>query len=108
MTARKLLQFFQRLIKEEGRKVYLILDNLRVHHAKTVTSWLEKDQNRIAVFYLPTYSPELNPDEYLNDDLKSALRHSSPAKSQQELAGKVKSHLRKHQKRKAHVARFFH
>ncbi|WP_422646231.1 transposase [Xenorhabdus nematophila] len=52
MTARKLLHFFQRLIKEAGRKVYLILDNLRVHHAKIVTSWLEKHQDRIAVFYL--------------------------------------------------------
>lgn len=84
MTARKLLHFFQRLIKEAGRKVYLILDNLRVHHAKIVTSWLEKHQDRIAVFYLPAYSPELNPDENLNGDLKSALRHSSPARSQQE------------------------
>ncbi|KHD27104.1 transposase, partial [Xenorhabdus nematophila] len=63
---------------------YLILDNLRVHHAKIVTSWLEKHQDRIAVFYLPAYSPELNPDENLNGDLKSALRHSSPARSQQE------------------------
>ncbi|MEQ1965077.1 transposase [Xenorhabdus khoisanae] len=106
MTARTLLHFFQRLIKEAGRKVYLILDNLRVHHAKLVTRWLEKHQNRIEVFYLPPYSPELNPDEYLNGDLKSALRHSSPARNQQELEGKAKSHLRKLQRRNQHVARF--
>ncbi|WP_262947649.1 IS630 family transposase, partial [Xenorhabdus indica] len=106
MTAKKLLQFFQRLIKEAGRKVYLILDNLRVHHAKVVRCWLEKYKSRIEVFYLPPYSPELNPDEYLNGDLKSALRHSSPARNQQELEKKTKSHLRKLQRRNKHVARF--
>ncbi|WP_422645920.1 transposase [Xenorhabdus cabanillasii] len=42
MTARRLLHFFQRLIKEADRKVYLILDNLRVHHARFVKKWLEK------------------------------------------------------------------
>jgi transposase len=71
MTARVLLRFLKRLIKDAGRKVFLVLDNLRVHHAKLVKAWLEKHSNEIEVFYLPSYSPELNPDEYLNCDLKT-------------------------------------
>jgi len=48
------------------RKVFLTLDNLRVHHAKLVKTWLIKQVKNIEVFYLPAYSPELNLDEYLN------------------------------------------
>ena len=54
----------------QGRKVYLILDNLRVHHSKAVTEWVEGHKEQISLFYLPSYSPEYNPDEYLNNDLK--------------------------------------
>ncbi len=107
MPARRLLHFFQRLIKEADRKVYVILDNLRVHHARLVKKWLEKHKNRIEVFYLPAYSPELNPDEYLNGDLKNAIRASSPARSPQELVKKTRSHMMRLQKRFEHVARYF-
>ncbi|MFV0390515.1 MAG: transposase, partial [Paludibacteraceae bacterium] len=41
-------------------------DNLRVHHSKPVKEWAEKNKKKIALFFLPSYSPELNPDEYLN------------------------------------------
>ena len=70
MTSSRLIGFMTRLIKDAGRKVYLILDNLKVHHSNAVAEWLEKKKDTIAVFYLPSYSPELNPDEYLNNDLK--------------------------------------
>ena len=68
-----LIDFCQRLIKAAERKVYLILDNLRVHHARIFKAWLAKHPDEIAVFYLPSYSPELNPDEYLNCDLKAGV-----------------------------------
>lgn len=82
MNARLIIKFMRRLIKDAGRKVFLILDNLKVHHAKLVKAWLERHQDKIEVFFLPSYSPELNPDEYLNCDLKTGLRSSSPARSQ--------------------------
>ena len=69
----------RRLIKDAKRTVFLILDNLRVHHAKLVKAWLERHEDEIEVFYLPSYSPELNPDEYLNCDLKTGIRSSSLA-----------------------------
>lgn len=55
----------QRLIKDAKRKVFLVLDNLRVHHSKAVQVWLEAHEEQIEVFFLPSYSPELNPDEFM-------------------------------------------
>ena len=72
MNSQRLIEFVKRLVKDAGRKVILILDNLRVHYSKPVKAWLEHHE-KIEVFYLPAYSPELNPDEYLNNDLKSAV-----------------------------------
>lgn len=60
----------KRLVRDVGRKVYLILGNLRVHHSKPVKAWLAEHMHEIEVFYLPNYSPELNPDEMANADLK--------------------------------------
>jgi transposase len=53
-----------------GRKIFLIVDNLKVHHGKLVTEWLSKHQNEIELFFLPAYYPDLNPDEYLNNIMK--------------------------------------
>ena len=53
--------------------MFLILDNLRVHHSKLVKAWLADKTEKIKVFYLPSYSPQLHPDERLNADLKYAI-----------------------------------
>jgi transposase len=65
MTARFLIRFIRRLIEDSKKTVFLMLDNLRVHHAKLVKAWLERHEDEIEVSYLPFYSPELNPAEYL-------------------------------------------
>jgi S-adenosylmethionine synthetase len=62
------------LIKDASQKIFLVVDNLRVHHAKKVTEWLADKQNQIELVFLPPYAPESNPDEYLNRDFKTALR----------------------------------
>jgi transposase len=73
-----LIEFLEALIllghiKDAPKKIFMILDNLRVHHSKPVKAWLQKNEDKIEVFYLPSYSPELNTDEQLNADLKYAL-----------------------------------
>lgn len=81
--------FMERLIADSSLKVFLILDNLRVHHAKLVTAWLAERKDQIEVFYLPPYSPEINPDEYLNRDFKTRLRSSDRASSKKALMQKT-------------------
>jgi transposase len=107
MNSQTLIRFMRRLIKDVSRKVFLIVDNLRVHHSKLVYEWLEEHLEQIEVFYLPSYSPELNPDEYLNCDLKFGVHSGVPATSKSELAKKAISHLRMLQKRPARVAKYF-
>jgi transposase len=73
-NAENLITFMQALTRNTPKKIFLILDNLRVHHSRVVKAWLEENKAKIEVFYLPSYSPQLNPDEPLNADLKQALR----------------------------------
>jgi len=107
MTAKVLVTFMSRLIKDSDRKVFLILDNLRVHHSKVVKAWLEENKEQIAAFFLPSYSPELNPDEYLNGDLKHNIRSGLPARSEKALIKKTRSFMRKLQNRPKHVQNYF-
>jgi transposase len=95
------------LSKDAGRKVFLILDNLRVHHSKAVKAWLEEHRERIELFFLPSYSPELNPDEYLNGDLKQRIRSGLPARTEKELTKKTRSFMKMLQKRPYHVRSYF-
>jgi len=107
MNADILIDFMKRLIKGAKRKVFLILDNLRVHHAKVVKAWLTEHTDEIEVFYLPAYSPELNPDEYLNCDLKHGVHSGKPARSKDQLKKKVTRHMRMLQKKPARIRKYF-
>lgn len=89
MNTNLFIGFMERLIADSSQKVFLILDNLKVHHAKLVTAWLAERKDRIEVFYLPPYSPEINPDEYLNRDFKTGLRSSDRATSKKVLLQKA-------------------
>jgi transposase len=107
LNADLLIDFFARLIKDAGRKVFVILDNLKVHHARVVKAWLAEHSQKIEVFYLPSYSPELNPDECLNADLKAAVMSKAPARAKGQLKKVVISHLRKLQNSPARVRKYF-
>ena len=102
-----LIKFMKRLCRDADRKVYLILDNLIIHHAYIVQDWLAEHTDEIEVFYLPSYSPELNPDEYLNGDLKAGVHSMPPIRSQKGLKRAVLSHMKKLQKMPSRVAKYF-
>jgi transposase len=89
----KLIEFLEALIKDAGRKVFLILDNLRVHHSKPVKAWVEERKDKIELFYLPSYSPELNPEERLNADLKHAIGSKVPARTKAKLKTAATEHM---------------
>jgi transposase len=73
LNAAVFLTFLTRLIAEAPRKVLLIVDRLQAHKTPEVDAWVAAHRDRIEVFYLPAYSPELNPVEYLNNDMKGAV-----------------------------------
>lgn len=107
MNAQTLIKFMKRLIKDAEKKVFLILDNLRVHHSQMVKEWLAEHKTQIEVFHLPAYSPELNPDEYLNCDLKVGVHSGVPARTEGQLKKKAISHLRKIQKLPRRIKNYF-
>jgi transposase len=107
LNADTFIRFMKRLIKDADRKLFLILDNLKVHHSYKVRDWLLEHEEQIEVFFLPSYSPELNPDEYLNCDLKAGVHSGPPARTREQLKNKAISHLKKLQKMPRRVMKYF-
>ena len=103
----KLIDFMRRLVRDTGRKVFLILDNLRIHHAKKVSEWLDKRKDQIEVFFLPPYSPEYNPDEYLNGDLKRDVGNRPMPRCVDDIVRNVRSYMRTLQSLPQKVMSFF-
>jgi transposase len=91
------LKFLKRLVHKQSRKVFLIVDRHRAHRSKQVQQWLKSNEKAIRVFYLPSYCPELNPDEFLNQDVKAYLGKNR-VKNKSEMIKNLNKHLRMRQR----------
>lgn len=107
IDADRLIGFMAGLLRDAGRRVFLLLDNLRVHHSKKVREWVKERPDKIALFYLPAYSPEYNPDEDLNHDLKRSLGTQSMVKDKQELQSHTESFMNSLATDPEHVQAYF-
>jgi transposase len=103
-----MLDFLRRLIRQIPQKVFLIVDKHPVHLSAKVNRWLEQHAERIRMFLLPSYSPELNPDELLNHDVKGNAVGRKRARTKREMMENVRGHLRRRQRQPDVVRRFFH
>src|SRR3954466_1832325 len=101
------LNFLRRLIREATRKLFVIVDNLPVHRAHRVTTWVQDNANRIELCYLPSYAPEHNPDEFLNNDLKQAMARPRTPRDKAALKFGLISYMRSLQHCPAKVRAFF-
>jgi len=102
-----LIGYLRRLVKHAGRKVLLILDGHPVHKSRKVKAWLEKHAKQIEVFLLPGYSPELNPDEYLNQDVKAnVFKHERPLNAEH-MQGLLSKAMRQRQRKPEKVMGYF-
>ena len=107
MNQQRLIRFLERLVRSSERKVFLILDNLKVHHGKLVAAWLEKRKDKIEVFFLPPYAPEYNPDEYLNHALKRSVHSGQLPYTSVDISHKIRSFMRNLQHHPNSVSNFF-
>jgi transposase len=107
ITAPLLIAFLSRLIRDVTRKVFLILDRLAVHRAAAVRAWLAERADRVEVCHLPPYSPELNPDEYLNADIKRGVTGKPPARGKAELRQNLTRHVGSLSRRPDRIRAFF-
>lgn len=93
VAAQQVCEFIQRLMHGARRKVFLILDGHPMHKAKAVQSCVEQYDGKLKLFFLPPYSPELNPDELVWQDLKTNGVGKSPVATAEELHRRVVVHL---------------
>jgi len=106
-TADVMIEFLRRLIRQVGRKVFLIVDGHPVHRSAKVRRFIERHAEKISLLFLPGYSPELNPDELLNQDVKSNALGRCRPQDQPEMIGQVRSYLRQTQHRPYIVKNYF-
>jgi transposase len=89
MTAALFLTFLEELLVETTRKVFLIADRLPAHEAQAVADWVAAHADRIELFWLPKSAPELNADEYLNNDLKGSINAEGLPGSREDLRSRM-------------------
>jgi transposase len=89
MTAALFITFLEKLLRETTRKVFLIADRLPAHEAQAVADWIADHGDRIELFWLPKYAPELNAEEYLNNDLKGSIGAEGLPKSTADLRSRI-------------------
>jgi len=106
VNAEMFCDFIKRLIKGVDQKVFLILDNLKVHHSRKVKKLVESLQGKIELFYLPAYSPELNPDELVWGHVKQKVGRATVF-SKDNLKHRVIGALRSLQRMPEKVCSFF-
>ena len=102
------IDFLGRLLRDcGGRRVHLIVDGHPVDHAKLVSAWVGRHAERIELHFLPGYSPELNPVELLNHDVKANAAGRRRPRSAGELRDELHGYLRRRQRQPEVLVGFF-
>jgi transposase len=107
MTGELFIVFLGRLLRSTTGKIFLMIDRLRAHGTPEVKEWVAKHQDRIELFELPRRAPELNPDEYLNNDLKRTVKDEGLPSSKKELRSRVQQAMHEICNLPQHIMNFF-
>jgi transposase len=105
--AETFVEFLKRFLVGETQPSFLIVDSSRVHRAKVVSKFVASTQGMLRLFFLPGYSPELNPDELVWNDLKNNIVGRQLVSTQKELKSNVVGGLRRIQKDPEKIRTFF-
>jgi len=106
--ARTFICFLRRLVRQSRKKVFLIVDGHPVHRSRVVREWLACHRYRIRMILLPAYSPDLNPDEMLNQDVKSNAVGKRSPRNQKQMMRNLRSYLYQRKNKPSIVKRYFH
>lgn len=107
MNGARFLTFLGRLLRGATRKIDLIADRLKAHDTEAVRRWLAEHRDRIELVPLPAYSPELNADEYLNNDMKGNVKAMGLPRNKEELRSLIQTFMRKLLHLPDHVRSYF-
>ena len=107
LTVATFLRFLRRLLRGQKQTLFVIVDNLKVHHAYKVQAWVARQQAPLELFFLPSYAPELNPDEYLNNALKQHLSRRPKPGDKPSLVKQVRATMQAFQRQPARTRSYF-
>ncbi len=107
LSARQFCDFLRRLIYRTAHPIFFIVDGHPVHRATAIKRFLAKEKKRLKLFFLPPYSPELNPDELVWNDLKNNGIGRMTVSGPQDLKQKSISHMRTLQRDTQKIQSFF-
>ena len=100
--------FLKQMIKYSRQKIYFVTDGHPAHKTKKLNEWLEAKKERIEVFFLPPYSPELNPQEYVNQDVKTNVIGKKRPINKAQMRNNVEDFMNKRKNDKRQVQKYFH
>jgi transposase len=103
-----MVAFLTKLLRSFSQKVFVIADGHPVHQGQKVQQWLSTHQHRMELFLLPGYSPELNPDEYFNQDLKTNVVGKARPRNKEELKKAVEAFSKRKKRHPQQVINYFH
>jgi transposase len=106
-TARTFIDFLARLLRQAERNICVIVDSHPVHRARKVREWITAQEGRVRLVFLPGYSPDLNPDEMLNQDVKANAVGRHRPHTRAEMVGTVRRYLFSTQKQPHIVRNYF-
>jgi transposase len=106
LNAELFCDFLKRLLHNADKPIYVIVDNHPVHRSYKVREFVESTQGRLKIFFLPPYSPELNPDELVWANLKQHIARK-PLKDLDDLKKRVMNFFKSLNMLPEKVASFF-
>jgi transposase len=107
LKSEEFITFCRRLLDDvPDKKVFLIVDGGRIHTSKMTRRFVERTE-RMELFYLPPYSPELNPDEWVWKNVKHDRVGRQAVRSHDELRLFATAALRRLQKLPRLILSFF-
>lgn len=107
LTAAVFLVFLQQLLRGARHKIFLILDRHPAHESLAVDEWVAQQGGRLELFWLPRRAPELNPSEYLNNDVKGQVNAAHLPDTRQELESNFQRFMNKLKELPGHVMSYF-
>jgi transposase len=107
-TPSKFILFLAKLRPSTKGRVVVITDHLRVQHGTRVLQWVEERKDEIELEFIPSYSPELNADEYLNRDIKNNGNAKRSPRTAKDLKDNVTSFMHRIQKQPIRTRKYFH
>src|SRR5260221_4327091 len=107
MTAALSRVFWESLWRSTTGKIFVVVDGLQPHQTPGVRAWVVARHDRLELFPLPRRAPELNPDEYLNNDLKGGVNAAGLPDSKGDLRSRIQQFMRRLQHLPEHVRNYF-